>query len=69
MYYSSEGKGAEVGKGGTQTSCCNIDFGICDVCYFKLQLLWAVLRLIPVRVKKQPLTSGELPATQKIIHF
>lgn len=35
----------------------------------KLQLLWAVLRLIPVHVKRQPLTSGELPARQEIIHF
>ncbi len=35
----------------------------------KLQLLWAVLRLIPAHVKRQPLTSGELPARREIIHF
>lgn len=35
----------------------------------KLQLLWAVLRLIPAHVKRQPLTSGELSARREIIHF
>lgn len=35
----------------------------------ELQLLWAVLRLIPVHVKRKPLTSGELPVGWEIIFF
>lgn len=73
MYFASQGKEQEcssrVGRKAPRQVGAILTVPSVMCVTSKLQLLWAVLRLIPAHVKRQPLTSGELPARREIIHF